>query len=133
MNRLATLLCLVLCVLPSSPALADEKVVLRCDFDEAMTSGSSEGRLVSGYRGSQSLLIERAEPGSNSRHFAVPVEQFDDRFATLRAVVKAEVVSDPPRHWNGIKVMLVLEMADGSRQYHQIKMRAGTFDWRLMS
>jgi len=123
----------LLWMLLSCSALADERVVFQCGFDEAVAPGSSEGRLVTGYSGSQSLLIERAEPGSNSRHFAVPVEQFDDRFATLRAVVKAENVSDPPKPWNGIKVMLVLEMADGSRQYPQIQMPAGTFDWRQTS
>jgi len=129
MNRYA----IVFWVLLSCSALADEKVVFQCDFDEAVILGSSEGRLVVGFEGSQSLLIERAEQGSYSRHFVVAAEQFDDRFATLRAVVKAEGVSEPPRPWNGIKVMLVLEMGDGSKQYPQIQMPAGTFDWRQVS
>jgi endoglucanase len=42
-------------------------------------------------------------------------------------------VSEPSKPWNGIKVMLVLEMADGSRLYPQIQMPAGTFEWRQMS
>jgi len=132
-NRHTALLWLVLYVPSSGPAWADEKVVFRCDFDEVVAPGSDEGRLVAGYRGSQSLLIELAEPGSRSRRFAMAAEQFEDRFATLRATVKAEGVSRPPQSWNGIKVMLVLEMADGARQYPQIQMPAGTFDWRQMS
>ena len=120
-------------VLLSCSALADEKVVFQCDFDKAMASGSSEGKLVVGFEGSQSLLIERAEQGSYSRRFTVAAGEFDDRFATLRAVVKAEGVSKPPRSWNGIKVMLVLELGDGSKQYPQIQIPVGTFDWRQMS
>jgi endoglucanase len=129
MNRHAMLLCMIL----SCFALADEKVVFRCDFDEAVTPGGSEGKLVAGFEGSQSLFIERSEQGSYSRRFTVAAEQFDDRFAILRAAVKAEAVSEPPRPWNGIKVMLVLEMADGSKQYPQIQMPVGTFDWRQVS
>jgi len=120
------------CVLLSGMAVGDEKVVFRCDFDQAIAPGSSEGRLVVGFEGSQSLLIERADRGSYSRQFVVAAEQLDDRFATLRAAVKAEDVSEPPKPWNGIKVMLVLEMADGSKQYPQIQIPAGTFDWKKM-
>jgi hypothetical protein len=47
--------------------------------------------------------------------------------------VKAEAVSEPPKPWNGIKVMLVLEMADGSKQYPQIQMPGGTFDWKQVT
>jgi endoglucanase len=129
MNQCAILLSVLL----SCSAWADEKVVFRCDFDEAVAPGSGKGRLVGGFEGSQSLLIELAEPGSRSRRFPVAAEQLDDRFATLRATVKAENVSEPPRPWNGIKTMLVLEMADGSRRYPQIQMPVGTFDWRQMS
>lgn len=129
MNRHAMLLCMIL----SCSALADEKVVFRCDFDKAMVPGSSEGKLVVGFEGGQSLLIELEEQGTRSRRFAVAAEQFDDRFATLRAVVKAEGVSEPPKSWNGIKVVLVLEMADGSKQYPQIQIPAGTFDWKEMT
>lgn len=132
-NRHMTLSWVILCVLLSGPALAEEKVVLRCDFDEAVAPGSGEGRVVAGYKGSQSLLVELAEPGTRSRRFTVAAGQLDDRFATPRAAVKAENVSEPPKPWNGIKVMLVLEMADGSRQYPPIQIPAGTFDWRQLS
>jgi hypothetical protein len=129
MNRHAMLLCVLL----SCSAWAEEKVVFHCDFDGATPAGSSEGRLVTGYQGSQSLLIERADRGSYSRRFTIAAERLNDRSATLRAMVKAENVSEPPKAWNGIKVMLILELADGSKQYPQIQMPAGTFDWRQMS
>ncbi len=129
MNRHAMLVCVLL----SYPAWAQEKVVFRCDFDGVNPSGSSEGRLVVGYQGSQSLLTERTERGSYNRRYTIAAERFDDRVATLRAMVRAENVSEPPKSWNGIKVMLILELADGSKQYPQIQMPAGTFDWRQVS
>lgn len=113
MNPHAILLCLLL----SCPALADEKVVFQCDFDgeDEPAASSDEGRLVVGYRGSQSLLIERTDRGSYSRRFAIAGERLGDRVATLRAMVKAENVSEPPQSWNGIKVMLDLHTPPGGR------------------
>ncbi len=125
---------ILLCVtLVSSLALAKEEVVFQCDFDGNIVSGGNEGTLVAGFEGTRSLFIERAEKGSESRRFEINGDKFTDRFATLRAVVKAEEVSEPPNSWNGIKVMLILETASGARQYPQIQMPAGTFDWRQMS
>ena len=132
-NRRAMLLGVILWAPWSGRAWGQEKMVFRCDFDAVTAPGSDEGRLVAGYQGGRSLLVESAEPGTRSRRFAIAPEQLADRFATLRAVVKAEGVSEPPKPWNGIKVMLVLEMADGSRQYPQIALPAGTFDWRRMT
>ena len=120
-------------VLLAAVAVGDEKVAFWCDFDGPMAPGSSAGRLVVGFEGSQSLLIEWADPGSYSRRFVIAAERLNDRFATLRAMVKAENVSEPAKPWNGIKVMLVLEMADGSKQYPQIQMPAGTFAWKQMA
>jgi len=57
----------------------------------------------------------------------------DDRAATLRAVVKADQVSEPPSSWNGIKVMLVLETVSEAKQYPQIQIPTGTFDWKKMA
>jgi len=97
MNWYATTLCVLLACL----ALADEKVVFRCDFDKAIVPGSEEGKLVVGFKGSQALLIEQAQRGFYSQRFPIGSDQFDDRFATLRAVVKTEDVSKPPNAWNG--------------------------------
>jgi hypothetical protein len=129
MNQYAMLLCVLL----SCSGWAEEKVVFQCDFDGATVPGSEEGRLATGFQGSQSLLVELSQPGSLNRRFPIAAGRFDDRVATLRAVVKAESVSEAPKPWNGIKVMLVLEMADGSKQYPQIQVPAGTFDWRQLS
>lgn len=133
MKRCEVLSGLLLLVALSAPARAEERVIFYCDFDQAVVPGSSEGDLVTGHGGGRSLFIEQANQGSRSRRFEVPAGLLNDRFATLRAAVKAEGVSEPPRSWNGIKVMLVLETADGSKLYPQIQMPAGTFDWKRMS
>ena len=124
---------LLFVTLLSSLALAKEKVVFQCNFDEVVVPGSNEGKLVGGFEGSQSLLVERVDRGSESRRFAIAGDKFTDRFATLGAVVKAESVSKPPNSWNGIKVMLVLESASGSKQYPQIQLPSGTFDWKKVT
>lgn len=123
----------LLCILLSSVTLGAERTVFRCDFDRETTAGSSEGRLVAGFEQGRSLRIERAERGSYSRRFVLSADAFNDRFATLRAVVKAQKVSNPPQSWNGIKVMLVLETASGARHYPQIPIPVGTFGWKQMS
>jgi hypothetical protein len=115
-NRRAMLLCLLL----SCSAWADEKVVFRCDFDGANSAGSGEGRLVAGYQGSQSLLIEQADRGSYSQQFTIPAERLDDRVATLRAMVKAENVSEPPKAWNSHRRKLKCDLAaDGANADHR--------------
>jgi len=129
MKYLLWLLSVVLC----GPTLGAETVVFQCDFDQSVAQGGSEGILVPGFEGSRSLLIERVERGSSTRRFPIAAEALDERFATLRAVVKAQDVSKPPKPWNGIKVMLVLETVSGARHYPQISMPAGTFDWKQMS
>lgn len=122
-----------LCLFVSALAFTDEKVVLRCDFDSAATQGSGEGKMVSGLEGSRSLLIERTDKGTTTRRFAIPAENFDDRFAKLEADVKAENVSEPPNSWNGVKVMLVFQTESGARHYPQIRIPVGTFDWKHFS
>jgi hypothetical protein len=133
MGQMRTALtCLLLSVL-SGLSFADEKVVFQCDFDRSDAPGGDAGKLVAGFEGGRSLLIEQAGAGSLSRRFPIDAEQLTDRMATLKAVVKAERVSDPPNSWNGIKVMLVLENSSGSKQYPQIQIATGTFDWQLMA
>jgi len=121
---------LLLCLIVSAAACADEKVVFRCDFDTPEIPGSGEGRVVAGFEVGRSLLIERADKGTTTRRFEIPAEKFDDRFAKLEAVVKAESISQAPNSWNGIKVMLVFQTESGARKYPQIRIPVGTFDWK---
>jgi len=125
-------LVLFLSLLSSGLAVAEEKVIFHCDFDAVMPPSTHAGTLVTAFEGSQSLRIERDEPGSSSRQFPIDAALFDARIATLEAVVKAEDVSAPPQPWNGIKVMLILESASGAKTYPQIPIPAGSFDWKAV-
>lgn len=111
---------------------ADDAVVFRADFDGPDTlvewSGTT-GKRVDGHEGTPSLQIENAKAsGSAVRYADVPAERIAGRLITMSAVVKAEDVGEPPKPWNGIKVMLVLEREPG-KVYPQIDLPTGTFDW----
>jgi len=111
---------------------AEEKTVFYADFDSADSSKNTgqPGQIVNGYLGTPSFLIEREKVGSTVRGFEVPAQKIAGQLVTVRAQVKAEGVSKPPQPWNGIKVMLVLETESG-KQYPQLDLPAGTFDWRM--
>ncbi len=126
-------LALLFCVLFCSLAAAGEQTVFQCDFDEVTAPSNNAGQLVASFEESQSLLIERTQPGSANRQFPIAAEAFDGRVATLHAMVKAENVSKPPQSWNGIKVMLILESTSGGKTYPQIPIPAGSFEWREFS
>ncbi len=105
-------------------------VVFSVDFDGAGAGGSVQsGRLVEGYEGTRSLLIERGEAGSTSQGYSIPAARIAGKLITVSARVKAKDISRPPKAWNGIKVMLVLE-AQTAKHYPQVPIPAATFDWR---
>jgi len=120
----------VLCLAPY--AAADDAVVFRTDFDapDALSGWQGDaGGLGAGVRETPSLLIESTDAaGSVNVRRELPVEELGHGLVTLSAVVKAEQVSEPPQPWNGIKVMLILEI-DGGRDHPQIPLGHGTFDW----
>jgi len=95
-------------------ASAERDVVLRLDFADQTTG---------------SLLIERPTgDGSTTRSFDLPADRIAGRLITLSAAVRAQDVSVPPQPWNGIKVMLILEVGTG-KEWPQISLATGTFDW----
>ncbi len=112
MTRLAVALFLLTFGVAGVPA--DRDVVLHLDFSDEATG---------------SLLIERStSDGSTTRSFDLPADRIAGRLITLSAAVRAEGVSAPPHPWNGVKVMLVLDVGTG-KQYPQVSLAAGTFDW----
>jgi len=127
---------LAVAVLASFTAVATgapgDDMVLHLDFESpaqfAALSGEA-GRPAPGYESSTSLLIEKPQRrGSAVRRIELPAERLAGRLITLSAGVRAENVSEKPNHWNGIKVMLVLQVGDG-REYPQLPFGTGTFDW----
>lgn len=116
------------CCLVTTTCLAQQSVAFRCDFDNNHINGNGEGKIVAGYSGTKSLLIERNQPGTISRTFEIDPAKLAGQYVSLKTTVKAEGVSNPPNPWNGVKVMLVLDTGEGI-QYPQIKLPVGSFGW----
>jgi endoglucanase len=119
-------------LLAGACAGADESAVFEADFNapEALSGWEGDaGSLVPGFEDTPSLLIESTDATTsvNVRR-ELPVEALGTGLITLSAVVNADGVSEPPQPWNGIKVMLILEIDDG-REYPQIPLGHGTFGW----
>jgi len=114
-------------------AQPEAEPIFSVDFNQpdALEAWSNGGELVE-HDGGQALLIERPEGTEGTSTIVqcqVPVEEIAGKMITLQGAVKAEGVSIPPKSWNGVKVMLILEL-DGGRQYPQLALDVGTYDWR---
>ncbi|MFO7957773.1 MAG: cellulase family glycosylhydrolase [Candidatus Brocadiia bacterium] len=106
--------------------------VLHLDFESpeqfTVLSGDAGGP-GAGHDSSASLLVERNQADGSAVHrVELPADRLAGRLITLSADVRAENISEKPNHWNGIKVMLVLQVSD-DRDYPQLPFGTGTFDW----
>lgn len=125
-----------LLMLAAAAEPAAETMFWQTDFEGADAlagwTGAAGGRLVPGPDG-QCLLIERpadAGVGSTAIGIDLPVEALRGRRVTWQADVRVEAVSAPPQPWNGVKLMLVIERADGGKSYPQADIPEETSDWR---
>ena len=116
----------------STPKRGD--VVFAADFEgaQALDGWPAGTRLGSGYQAGQGIVIERpagSAVGASMVFRPLPIERMRGCLVHFSAMVKAEDVSAKPVSWNGIKVMLVIEMP-GGKQHPQADIGTGTFDWR---
>jgi endoglucanase len=83
-----------------------------------------------GGRAGKGILIENSVPGA-SKIIATPLSLKNVRGNTiaLAADIKAERVSLPPNSWNGIKVMLRIDLDNGKSVWPQVAVGVKTFDW----
>ena len=109
---------------------AEQQVVFEADFDS--DASITSGKLVKGYEGTGSLLIDLSAAGSLSQGYSIDAGAIAGKLVTISAVVKADGVSEGPDSWNGIKVMLVLQAGEG-RDYPQVSIPVGSFDWQQFS
>jgi hypothetical protein len=111
---------------------AAEEALIELDFEGPDALAQLQGdpaALMTGYGGGRALMIDKSEPAGTMRRFLrLPVEQIAGKTLTMSARVRADGVTEKPNHWNGIKVMLILEIGEG-RQYPQLPFETGTFDW----
>jgi len=121
----------VLVVLMASNAFSSE-IVYRADFEGAHPDegwSGAEGKIAAGHRGSMALRIRNGDPEKTVlRRTALPADRLAGQYVTIAAVVRAQGVSRPPNRAGGIKLMLVLETAEGT-QRRQVQIPHGTFEW----
>jgi hypothetical protein len=122
---------------PASPA-----VVFASQFDgEGALDGATvagEGVRVepgAGPDGSPALVVDRPASrgvGSATARWALPIERLRGARIKVEARVRGVAVAEPPKPWNGVKVMLHLSGPD--EQWPQAAAGIGTFPWsRLQS
>ena len=93
---------------------------------------ASAARLVAGYQGSTSLMVELPEDASPRARMvrrALPMGPMRGSNVYFEAMVKAHQVTKPPRPWNGVKFMLHYQ-APSRPGWTQRNGVHGTFDWK---
>lgn len=74
--------------------------------------------------------IVSTDANSGSMYSAVlPVEKFRGHTLRIKARIKGEAISEKPKPWNGVKIMLQLQNAEAKMDYPQAPTNVGTFDW----
>jgi endoglucanase len=136
MRNLIIIFALILLFCATGLAIAEDKVtVFKCNFDEpnvTETWTDAKERITEGYKSPHSLLIENENAYRTiTCSTQIPADRIEGRLITVSAVVKADNISQPTNHWNGIKVMLILETKEG-KQHSQLPLGAGSFQWTPM-
>ncbi|MCD6064593.1 MAG: Endoglucanase, partial [Flavipsychrobacter sp.] len=112
----------------SVAAIAQQKgeIVYSNNFDSEADMQGWDGRYRLVTKDGNSALLVRSD---NKPTVLLPVEKLRGATLKIKARIKAQKVSTPPRPWNGIKVMLhsVLPWTD---EYPQMPVSSGSFDWR---
>ncbi|MFO7902282.1 MAG: cellulase family glycosylhydrolase [Pirellulaceae bacterium] len=104
----------------------------RFDTPSAADDWRGEPCLVDVGDSGKALSASRAEsagPGSTTYRRVLPIDSLEGCLLHVAARVRAEGVGEPPRPWNGVKVMAIIESSSG-RQHPQADLPVGTFDWR---
>lgn len=109
-------------------------IIFNEDFsDSALTISRFSPRqsfhFTDGLTGGGIVMENLSASGSIIVSAPVPIDSLKGGAIALSANVKAENISLPPNSWNGIKVMLKIVLKDGSAQYPQLVLPAGTFGW----
>jgi len=123
--------CVVVLLFSDWCAAADVRSVLHADFNkpDALSKWrGSGGKLVAGADGTCLMLETDGKKPYAKRTVDLPVDRIAGKLITIKASVKADGVSKPPKPWNGIKVMIVARTGSDTA-YPQIALPQGTFDW----
>jgi endoglucanase len=84
-------------------------------------------------RTGQGIRIESTSSAGKKVETSIPVECIKGGLVQLAGWIRAENVTQPPNPWNGVKLMLRINPSDGTTEWPQQNMEAGTFDWTYSS
>ncbi len=78
----------------------------------------------------KALLVENDNPaGDNKIYIRLPSEKIKGERIAISASVRGVGLSEKPKPWNGVKLMLEYELDDGKKDYPAARFGTGTFDW----
>ncbi|MBN8216370.1 MAG: SGNH/GDSL hydrolase family protein [Spirochaetes bacterium] len=78
----------------------------------------------------KALSIAQSDPTQiKNTSAALPVDAMRGKKVTLRARIRGENVSIPPKSYQGAKFMLIITTDDGKKDYPQAPLKTGTWDW----
>ena len=85
-----------------------------------------------GPKGKPAIRIASGASDANRQiQYKLDLDKVRGKVIELSADVKAENVSQPPKHYLGVKMMIVITKADGTRQYVDITTgKSGSYEWR---
>lgn len=98
-------------------------------FSEDWSDGSENTWSPAPPRSGYAILKQDKPEGTVQYRIQLPVEKISGGEMLLRTRIKAEDISEKPNNWNGIKLMLRLQNAEGEWNYPQYHLPTGTYDW----
>lgn len=112
-------------------AAAPTETVLGTDFEDTKEIQHWRGKVTvsSGFQSRTSLLITNDQASQSSTVTRIlDVDSLRGRTVRCSAMIRGEGVSVKPNAWNGVKLMMIVQSADGS-EYPQAEIGTGNFDW----
>ncbi len=111
-----------------SSATGDGRVAWSIKEDWSASS-TNDWHPISPAQGGKAHVKQKTPNKSSMYHLDLPVDEIKGGYLTVKTRVKAEDVSEKPNNWNGIKIMLRVENAEGVMDYPQYHLPVGSFDW----
>lgn len=120
---------------PSTTPARPQTVIFETGFEVPAlpanwrNEGSGEAALVDGPQGSRALSVSLATTGNHLVSIPLPVDRLRGMRVTFSGRVRAEGVGQPPKPWQGVKLMLHTK-SPGGPGYQSVMELHGSFDWK---
>ena len=114
-----------------TPASVTASVLLQEKWDGNSTLDWAPSPKIIEQKGARALEIN-AETANGFHAFSanLPIAKYKGKKLLICTRVKGENVSEKPKSFNGIKLMLMVLNTEGAKDYPQASLPTGTFDWQ---